>query len=230
MSNLEQYFFYPYRQQLVVPPIQKKGSTWLRIKNLAWAAVLFGVGCQPPSSDTAPANKDVNLVKESEGSLPIDTALAGGVPALQVAYARALQLAEQGNPTTLLLCDSLLANQGPGGGAEPYYYKGIYYATMGDSPKAIAFFDKTIRSDYSFYEAYIEKASLLIESKEYASALKELELLRTLSPGYAPVHYWLGKWAEQQGKGQLAIEHYRLALSLDTSIAEAKQALQRLKK
>ncbi|MFM7645694.1 MAG: tetratricopeptide repeat protein [Sphingomonadales bacterium] len=187
-------------------------------------AALSGAGCQSPTADKT------TEVLDKETPTPISEDSTKRVPALQVIYAKALQLAVQGDPTTLLLCDSLLTNPGPGAGAEPYYYKGIYYGTTGDLSKAISFFDKTIRSDYSFYEAYIEKASLLIEAKQFEAALKELELLRTLSPRYAPVHYWLGKWAELQGKKQMATEHYQLALSLDSSITEAQEALKRLKK
>jgi tetratricopeptide (TPR) repeat protein len=139
-------------------------------------------------------------------------------------------MAEKGDAATLLLCDSLLTHQGPRGGAEPYYYKGIYYSTKKERQKAIAWFDKTIETDYNFFEAYIEKSALLIENEQYELARKELELLRTLSPGYAPVHYWLGKWTALQGKKQMAIDHYRLALSLDTSLTEARRALQQLEK
>jgi hypothetical protein len=57
-----------------------------------------------------------------------------------------------------------------------------------------------------------------------------LELLRTFSPGYAPVHYWLGKWALLQNKKQMAIRHYRLALSLDSTLTEARLALEQLEK
>jgi tetratricopeptide (TPR) repeat protein len=123
-----------------------------------------------------------------------------------------------------------LSVQGVNGGAEPYYYKGIYYATGGEIKKAIQYFDKTIQADYTFYEAYIEKAALLIESQAFPAAAKELELLRSLSPGYAPVHYWWGKWAEKQGKNQQALEHYRMALSLDGTLKEAGEAIERLEK
>jgi tetratricopeptide (TPR) repeat protein len=187
-------------------------------------------GCQPPATDHQAIDPQQAVNSRSlptEGSSSGDSALPS---ALQLAYARALRLAEQGDPGTLELCDSLLQNQGPLGGAEPYYYKGIFFAEKRDLQKAIGWFDKTIQTDYNFYEAYIEKASLLMDVKEFEAARKELELLRTLSPGYAPVHYWLGKWAALQGKKEKALEHYRLALSLDTSLTEARQAIERLEK
>lgn len=188
-----------------------------KLSALLLLCLLALTGCESSSAGTA----------TGENIAPSDRL---STDPLQLAYARALRLAETGDPATLPLCDSLLVDQGPRGGAEPYYYKGIYYSTLKDARQAIVWFDKTIQADYNFFEAYIEKAALLMEANQYESALKELELLRTLSPGYAPVHYWLGKWASQQSKKQMAITHYRLALSLDSSLTEARQALDQLEK
>lgn len=185
---------------------------------LACCAILMLTGCQLSTSNS---KEEVTQPDLTERLVP---------NALEAAYSRALRLAEQGDPATLSLCDSLLANSGSAGGAEPYYYKGIYFETIKEPVKAIGWFDKTIQTDYNFYESYIEKAALLLELKQFEPALKELELLRTLSPGYAPVHYWLGKWADRLGKKEKALEHFRLALSLDTSLTEARAALQRLEK
>jgi tetratricopeptide (TPR) repeat protein len=202
-------------------------------------SILYGLfvlaSCQSSTSESTDANiergeENPRADSDQVGPAAADLSEGNASIALQAAYARALRLAEQGDPATLPLCDSLLANQGDGGGAEPYYYKGIYFETKKEPLKAIGWFDKTIQTDYSFYEAYIEKASLLMELKQYEPARKELELLRTLSPGYAPVHYWLGKWAVQQQQIEKAQQHFRLALSLDPSLTEAKEALERLEK
>lgn len=233
MSNLQHFFCDPNQPKLSKLPLKVRGIV-VSLFVVVYVAVV-GAGCKPSSSDkekqdseqtgtTAPTG---DLTSTPTSSETIDSA---SYTPLQLAYARTLRLAEQGDPATLLRCDSLLSAQGPKGGAEPYYYKGIYFETKGDVQQAILWFDKTIQADYTFFEAYIEKASLLLEGKAYASALKELELLRTLSPGYAPVHYWLGKWAAAQGKKEMAAEHFELALSLDTSLTEARTALERLKK
>jgi tetratricopeptide (TPR) repeat protein len=202
-------------------------------KALLYGGLLMTLGCQSPKhSDQEPPGKEETQNAPTGSSPNENTDLNEEAPPtpLQEAYARALRLAEQGDAATLLLCDSLLSFQGPQGGAEPYYYKGIYYETKGDIKQAIIFFDKTLAADYTFYEGYIEKAALLIEIREFTAAAKELELLRSLSPGYAPVHYWWGKWAEQQGKDQQALEHYRMAISLDGTLKEAKEAMERLQK
>jgi tetratricopeptide (TPR) repeat protein len=151
-------------------------------------------------------------------------------PSFTNIYDKALNWAENGDERVLPLCDSLLKNGDAQTGASPYYYLGIYYAEKGDTARSIGFFDKTIITDYNFLEAYIEKAALLLALKRSEEAKKELELLRNIAPTYAPGHYWIGKVAEAQHKKEIAIYHYRLALSLDSSIVEARQGLQRLEK
>jgi tetratricopeptide (TPR) repeat protein len=151
-------------------------------------------------------------------------------PSFTNIYDKALNWAENGDERVLSLCDSLLKNGDAQTGASPYYYLGIYYAEKGDTARSIGFFDKTIITDYNFLEAYIEKAALLLALKRSEEAKKELELLRNIAPTYAPGHYWIGKVAEAQHKKEIAIYHYRLALSLDSSIVEARQGLQRLEK
>lgn len=146
------------------------------------------------------------------------------------AYDRALQLAEAGDPKLLPLCDSLVKYDSLRAGASPFYYRGIYHATRKEMKEALAFFDKTIVADYRFLEAYIEKAALLYEIKKPELALQELELVRTISPGYAPTHYWIGKINESTGQTGTALHHYQMALSLDSTIIEARQGIERLEK
>ena len=151
-------------------------------------------------------------------------------PSFTNIYDQALYWAEKGDERLVPLCDSLIKNGDAQTGASPYYYLGIYYAEKGDTARSIGFFDKTIVTDYNFLEAYIEKAALLLALKRSDEAKKELELLRDIAPSYAPGHYWIGKVAEAQHKKEIAIYHYRLALSLDSTIVEARQGLQRLEK
>ncbi|MFM1858109.1 MAG: hypothetical protein RLZ05_1169 [Bacteroidota bacterium] len=170
-----------------------------------------------------------NTTQQSESQvIPEDTTSAD--PSFTNIYDRALGWAEKGDERLLPLCDSLLKNGDSQTGASPYYYLGIYYAEKGDTVRSIGFFDKTIVADYNFLEAYIEKAALLLALKRSDDAKKELELLRDIAPTYAPGHYWIGKVAEAQHKKEIAIYHYRLALSLDSTIVEARQGLQRLEK
>ena len=145
-------------------------------------------------------------------------------------YDQALKWAEQGDQRILPLCDSLLEAPDKQAGAAPYYYLGIYYAEIKDTVKSLAFFDKTIVADYTFLEAYIEKAALLLAQKKPEAARKELELLRAVAPSYAPCHYWIAKVAASEQKKELALFHYKLALSLDSTLQEARDAIRLLEK
>ena len=151
-------------------------------------------------------------------------------PSFTNIYDKALNWAENGDERVLPLCDSLLKNGDAQTGASPYYYLGIYYAEKGDTARSIGFFDKTIITDYNFLEAYIEKAALLLAQKKSAAARKELELLRAVAPSYAPCHYWIAKVAAFEQKNDLALLHYKLALSLDSTLQEAREAILELEK
>lgn len=148
----------------------------------------------------------------------------------QSVYDRALAWAEAGNARIIPLCDSLLQYDSARAGAAPYYYLGIYYAAKQEPERAFKLFDRTIVEDYRFMEAYIEKAALLYELKRPEQALRELELLRTISPSYAPAHYWIAKVSESLKQYDRAIQHYRLALSLDSTLVEAREGIRRLEK
>jgi tetratricopeptide (TPR) repeat protein len=237
MSNLSPFLSSPSGPVLAFSRIglsyKENNARKVRWIALLMTCLVVFMSCESPLSENA-STVSISMPETNSEALaagdPHSTGDSLLASPLQLAYARALRMAEGGDPATLLLCDSLLAQQGPRGGAEPYYYKGIYYTTLKQPQKAIAWFDKTIETDYNFFEAYIEKSALLIEANQYEPAYKELELLRTLSPGYAPVHYWLGKWALLQNKKQMAIRHYRLALSLDSTLTEARLALEQLEK
>ena len=145
-------------------------------------------------------------------------------------YDRALAWAEKGDERVLPLCDSLLKLNDAQIGVSPFYYLGIYHAERGDTVNALGYFDQAIVTDYTFLEAYIEKAALLLALKKPAEAQKELALLRAIAPTFAPCHYWIAKVAEYERKTDMAIHHYKLALSLDSALVEARQGVLRLEK
>jgi tetratricopeptide (TPR) repeat protein len=182
------------------------------------------IGCDSQSNRPKNDNADPNM---SAGSIDGDSTLDTGAP---TAYDRVLQYAETGDSALLPLCDSLLKFDSARAGASPFYYRGIYHATRKEIKEAISFFDKTIVKDYRFLDAYIEKAALLAEIKKPAMALRELELARTISPSYAPTHYWIAKINESMGQTDKALLHYQLSLSLDSTLIEARQGIERLEK
>lgn len=146
---------------------------------------------------------------------------------IELNYLLALRFAEGKNPKLLLLCDSLSKIDTLGTHAEPDYYKGIYYANLGDKQKAIDAFNSALTRDYYFLDAYIEKAAAQYDLKKYNEALKTLQLLLTISPKYADGYYWLGKCLEAMGDKEQANVNYQKALGLDGEMKEAKEGIER---
>lgn len=148
---------------------------------------------------------------------------------IELDYELAFQYAENKNPGVLRLCDSLIDKDSLGNHAEPHYYKGIYYANTGNREKALELFTLAIRNDYYYLNAYIEKARILIDQKQWKEANALLQTVNTISPRFADGWYWLGQCQEGQGMKAEARENYLRAYGLDNSFTEAKEAADRLK-
>lgn len=147
---------------------------------------------------------------------------------VELNYILALRYAEAKDPKVLALCDSLIKADTENAHAEPYYYKGIYYANTGDRNKALGLFDEAVRHDYYFLEGYIEKGSILYEMKQYNEALAVFNLALTISPKFADSYYWIAKCQEATGKKEEARVNYLRAFELDKSFKEAKDAADKL--
>lgn len=148
---------------------------------------------------------------------------------IELNYILALKYAESKNPRVVALCDSLIKVDSDGLHAEPYYYKGIYFANLKDYPRALSLFDESIKVDYTFFDSYIEKGGLLYEMKKYPDALKVFNLALTVSPDNADNYYWIGKCQEAMGQKEEARLNYQRAVGLDKDFKEAREALERMK-
>ena len=143
---------------------------------------------------------------------------------VELNYILALRYAEAKNPRVLSLCDSLIKADTEGRHAEPYYYKGIYYANISDNVKALSSFDEAIKHDFYFLDGYIEKGSLLYEMKKYEEAIAVFNLSLTISPSFADAYYWIAKCQEAMGKKEEAKANYLRAFELDKTMKEAREA------
>jgi len=148
---------------------------------------------------------------------------------VELNYLLALKFAVTKNSKVLNLCDSLIKADSSESHAEPYYYKGIYYATINNKAKALLLFDEAVRHDYYFLEGYTEKGALLYEMKKYTEALDVFNLALTISPKYADNYYWIGKCQEAMDQKEEAKLNYQRAYSLDNTLQQAKEAAERIK-
>ena len=152
--------------------------------------------------------------------------------ALTPRYDVALQLgykyAETKNPKVISFCDSLIKKDTLGLHADPYYIKGDYYSNIGEKAKAIQLFDETIRHNYNYLNAYIEKGKILLEQKKVNDALKTFQLCNTIDATFPDAYYYIGKCQEAKGQKGEAKLSYEKAYSLDKTFAEAKDAADKL--
>jgi adenylate cyclase len=76
--------------------------------------------------------------------------------------------------------------------------------------------DIALRLDPKLPEAHVAKALFHYHgSRNYEAALAELEVARTLAPGNASVHFWLGPIYRRQGRWDDALESLDRAAALD---------------
>lgn len=148
---------------------------------------------------------------------------------VELNYILALKYAEAKNPRVLNLCDSLIRADSLGTHAEPYYYKGIYYSTINDKPKALSLFDAAVKQDYYFLDAYIEKGALLFEMKRNKDALAVFNLALTISPKFADTYYWIAKCQQALGQMEDAKLNYQRAFGLDNTFQTAKDSAEKIK-
>ena len=146
-----------------------------------------------------------------------------------LSYKLAYQYAEARNPKVIALTDSLIARDSLKLHTDPYYVKGLYYSNINDKSRAIQWFNETIKMDYNYLNAYIEKGKILLEQKKIAGALKTFALANTISPSFADAWYWIGRCQELSGQKEDAKLNYEKAYSLDKSFTEAKEAAEAIK-
>jgi tetratricopeptide (TPR) repeat protein len=136
--------------------------------------------------------------------------------------------AQTKNPKTIAFCDTLIRKDSAGIHAEPYYFKGVYYANINDKDKALHFFNQAIQHDYNFFDAHMEKGQLLFEQKKIAEAARSFALVTTISPSYADAYYWTGRCHEVLGQKEEAKLNYQRAYGLDKTLIEAKEAAEKI--
>jgi tetratricopeptide (TPR) repeat protein len=139
--------------------------------------------------------------------------------------------AELKDPKALSFCKQVAALQlGRTYLAHCQFITGIYYARIGNTIEAIQFFNQCISNNYLYMEAYMEKGFLYFDQHKTKEALMVFQTVVTLKNNYADGYYWMAKCYEVFANQSAAIDNYQKALTLDSSIKEAEDAITRLKK
>jgi tetratricopeptide (TPR) repeat protein len=114
--------------------------------------------------------------------------------------------------------------------ARGHYIKGLFYANTANDKEAIKSFDSSIISNFTFTDAYIEKAISLYHSGEINRAIDALSKAMDLDSKNPDVYYWLGLCLEQKKETEKAAAYYQEALRLSPDHEGAIKSLNNLKK
>jgi tetratricopeptide (TPR) repeat protein len=137
--------------------------------------------------------------------------------------------AERGDSLAFLYAGRVLdMHMGSQQDANVYFIEGVYYARRGAVEKAEELFNKSIRNNYTFMEAYIEKGMLYFDRKDYRKALEVFTFASRVNNLYADAYYYMGRCYEMTGQKDSARLRFEQSLKLDRNLKESKAALQRL--
>lgn len=110
------------------------------------------------------------------------------------------------------------------------FIKGSYYLSVNDKIKGINFMDQALNINFTFMEAYLEKAIALYSQQKYEAALQVLNKAVTLQNSFEEGYFYSGMCLEKLNRIEDAKEAYQKALMYDAQYEEATIALQRLEK
>ncbi len=136
--------------------------------------------------------------------------------------------AQTKNSKAIILADTLLAHHNTGDEKQALFIKGLYYSFTNDKQKAISFFDKCVAIDFTYMDAYREKAIALYDLGKYNEAVTVLNKAITLQNNFDEGYYYRGRCYEKLNRNEEAIESYQTALMYSPDYTEAKEALSRL--
>ena len=136
--------------------------------------------------------------------------------------------AQTTNPKALQIAGLLLKNGQQESVKDAFYITGLYYSYKNEKEKAIEFFDKCLNLQFSFMDAYREKAIALYDLGKYEASLAILDKALTLQNSFEEGYYYSGRCLEKLNRKEEAIQSYRNALVYDPDYIEAKEALNRL--
>jgi tetratricopeptide (TPR) repeat protein len=136
--------------------------------------------------------------------------------------------AQTGNSKAIDFADMLLADKKADAVKEALFIKGLYFSFTNQKQKSIGFFDECIQLNFTFMDAYREKAIAQYDLGNYEAALSTLQRATTLQNNFDEGYYFMGRCLEKLNRKQEAIEAYQMALLYDPSYLEASDALAKL--
>lgn len=111
-----------------------------------------------------------------------------------------------------------------------HFNKGIYYSNAGKTDSALYEFGAAISEDYQLTDAYIEKAILLYDQKQFKASFNLLEKGTVINKYNPSLYFWMAKNKQEMGKKEESVYFYQQCLELKPSEDEATEATEMIKK
>lgn len=143
-------------------------------------------------------------------------------------WARILAIKSDSN--CLSICEELLKRFGKNIEKETFLIKGDYFSSIKNNDYALANYDSSIKASYTFMEAYLQKARLLMQLDKYKAAVVVLEKATTIQNNYDEGFFTLGRCYERINDTTAAIEAYNRTLLINPDYTEAETAIESLNK
>ena len=106
-------------------------------------------------------------------------------------------------------------------GAVDLFMRGIQFYRKRAYQQAIAQFDKALRQDSAYVQAYFSRGQAYYQLAEYALAIADYDNALRVEPKYTAAYYWRGRAKQQINQFEPAIHDYSHALRLNPNYAAA---------
>jgi tetratricopeptide (TPR) repeat protein len=107
---------------------------------------------------------------------------------------------------------------------------GATFHSMGQFGKAVGAFGQAIALKSDMWSYYDARCTSYASMSRWSDAVRDCEVAVRLRPGNATLIAFLGRLYEENGQKQRAIEMYKLALSINPGLQDAKEGLAQLQK
>jgi tetratricopeptide (TPR) repeat protein len=105
--------------------------------------------------------------------------------------------------------------------ATQQYQDGLTAVAAGNLNQAMSNFDRAIKLDPQYFQAYIERGNVKTEVGDLPGAVADYTTAIDLNPKSVAAHYNRGTVLSKSGRHQLAIADYNTAIRLDPQYAQA---------
>ena len=139
-------------------------------------------------------------------------------------------LAFKSDSSCLKLCNDMLKVFGEKLEKETFLIKGDYYNSLKNYNAAFMNYDSSIIASYTFMEAYLQKARLLMQLEKFDAAIAVLKKATTIQNNYEEGFFNLGKCFEKIRDTNAAIDAYNRTLLINPDDTEAESAINALNK